>query len=180
MPKRKGSAGGNEGSADKNQTVQTTLAFKRVKTLSTTEEEKEEVMEATPSGERDAMQTDQAATPEDAGERDLCKLLDLSTFFPSRGQLSGEPLNDTPRSLRGLFKRVSDVLVHDYRIVVWNAEKEKEAMYEVVEGEFYVLAEYPKSGTSTNELAHEDPFTHGSEEQAVCGQWFVVHFSINW
>jgi len=128
---------------------------------------------------RDPMLPDQVDMQrEDTGERDLIKLLDLSAFFP-RGQRSGELSNDNSGSLRSLFKRVSDVLVHDYRIVVWNAEKEKEATYEVVEGEFYVLAEYPKSGTSgnaNNGLAHEDPFTHGSEEQAVCGQWFVVLF----
>lgn len=58
---------------------------------------------------------------------------------------------------------VSEALLHDFRLVV-RREDAVEVEHEILELEFYLW----KDG------CHEDPFTHGSEEQKIPGQWCAI------
>jgi hypothetical protein len=56
--------------------------------------------------------------------------------------------------------QISKALLHDIRIVARKASG-KETEFQVLEAEFYLQIEG----------IHEDPFTHGSEEQKVSARW---------
>ncbi|KAF5364052.1 hypothetical protein D9756_000126 [Leucocoprinus leucothites] len=58
------------------------------------------------------------------------------------------------------FDVIARVLMHEYQLVV--SHDGKETAFEIQEMEFYLR----KAGH------HEDPFTHGSEEQKVSGRWY--------
>lgn len=58
---------------------------------------------------------------------------------------------------------VAEALLHDFRLVVRRHDA-VEVEHEILELEFYLW----KDG------CHEDPFTHGSEEQKISGQWCVI------
>ena len=65
----------------------------------------------------------------------------------------------TKEDIERRFKYIAETLLHKFHLVaVKDATKEIE--FEILEAEFYLQI----SG-------HEDPFTHGSEEQKVSGQW---------
>ncbi len=57
------------------------------------------------------------------------------------------------------FDQLGTALLHDYHIVATSGKKKSE--YEILELEFYLIKPGP----------HEDPFTHGSEEQRRSGKW---------
>jgi hypothetical protein len=78
----------------------------------------------------------------------LARLLDLTG-------LTSEP------DLSSRFQQIASVLLHQYRIVLAQAENQKES-YEVLELEFYLR----KDG------CHEDPFAHATEEQSLSGNWY--------
>jgi len=56
--------------------------------------------------------------------------------------------------------QISKALLHDIRLVARIASG-KETEFQVLEAEFYLQIEG----------IHEDPFTHGSEEQKIGGRW---------
>ncbi|KAG6886731.1 hypothetical protein C0995_005393 [Termitomyces sp. Mi166 len=58
------------------------------------------------------------------------------------------------------FDHVGRSLLYDFHLVVKSGHEE--TVFEILELEFYLR----KDGY------HEDPFTHGSEEQRVCGKWY--------
>jgi hypothetical protein len=62
------------------------------------------------------------------------------------------------------FDAIADALFFHYQLLLTCGHVQ--TAFEVLELEFYLR----KSG------CHEDPFTHGSEEQKQSGQWFVSHF----
>lgn len=79
-------------------------------------------------------------------DHELQKLLDFSTV--------SEEIEMNAR-----FKQIASMLLHDYRLVLTSGGSEFE--YDLIEVEFYLY----KSG------CHEDPFTHGTEEQKESGRW---------
>lgn len=66
----------------------------------------------------------------------------------------------TEQEIAPRLNTISQALLHDFRIVVRNADG-KETEFQVMEAEFYLQIE----------AIHEDPFTHGSEEQKLSGRW---------
>ncbi len=66
--------------------------------------------------------------------------------------------------IKSRLDQISRSLLHDFRLAVRRADG-KEAEFEVLEAEFYLQIEG----------IHEDPFTHGSEEQKFSGRWYVVY-----
>lgn len=60
------------------------------------------------------------------------------------------------------FNKVANALLHDFHLVVKRGDTETQ--FQILELEFYLL----KSD------CHEDPFTHGTEEQKVGGRWCVL------
>jgi hypothetical protein len=83
---------------------------------------------------------------------DLPELLDLTSLT-------------TVRDIQHRFDRVAQVLLHDFFIVTTTNDPatntDKTECYEILELEFYL--QKPD--------CHDDPFTHGSEEQKQSGQW---------
>lgn len=70
-------------------------------------------------------------------------------------------LNDE-NAICSRFDEIARVLMHDYRFVVHRAGVE--TAFEIQEMEFYLR----------KPVCHEDPFTHGSEEQKVSGRWYIL------
>jgi hypothetical protein len=66
------------------------------------------------------------------------------------------------------FARLAAALLHDYHLVVAVQSADggapTEHAFEILELECYLRADG----------AHEDPFAHASEEQAVSGRWYVL------
>lgn len=60
------------------------------------------------------------------------------------------------------FDVLSRALFHDFHLVVRCGTVD--TPFEILELEFYLQ----KAG------CHEDPFTHGSEEQKISGRWYVL------
>lgn len=60
------------------------------------------------------------------------------------------------------FDQIARVLLHDFYLVVQGKQLKTE--FEILELEFYLQ----------KKACHEDPFTHGSEEQKICGNWYVA------
>ena len=73
---------------------------------------------------------------------------------------------DNISAISDRFDQVGNALLHDYILVVRCGEVETE--FRILELEFYLQ----KHG------CHEDPFTHGSEEQKICGRWYASVTSI--
>ena len=69
---------------------------------------------------------------------------------------------DTEEEISRRFERISTTLLHEFRLVV-RRENATDVEFEILEAEFYLQI----GG------CHEDPFTHGSEEQRVSGRWYV-------
>jgi len=67
-------------------------------------------------------------------------------------------------SITNRFDTIARVLMHGHQLVVLCAGTE--TAFEIQEIEFYLQ----KAG------CYEDPFTHGSEEQKVSGQWYVPSY----
>ena len=65
----------------------------------------------------------------------------------------------SPADISLRFQQIASALLHDFCIVLTSLDIQTE--YEILEIEFYLQ----KSG------CHEDPFTHGSEEQEQSGRW---------
>lgn len=72
----------------------------------------------------------------------------------------------TEEEIGSRFDEISRMLLHELRIMVRRENKE-DLELEVLEAEFYLQI----GG------CHEDPFTHGSEEQKISGRWWVSQFN---
>ncbi|TFK33296.1 hypothetical protein BDQ12DRAFT_691389 [Crucibulum laeve] len=82
-----------------------------------------------------------------APESPLLRLLDFPTF-------------DNQDDISHRFDEIANSLLHSYHLVVNCGDAETK--FEILELEFYLHM----AG------CHEDPFTHGSEEQKICGRWY--------
>jgi hypothetical protein len=71
----------------------------------------------------------------------------------------------TQAQITARFGDIADALLRDYHVVVY-ANDAIVDRYELLEVEFYLFMPG----------VHEDPFTHSSEEQKICGRWFVHSF----
>lgn len=98
-------------------------------------------------GKASASQSGPSSAPSDASN--LLSLLDLQA-------LTSHP------QLVARFDEIAHLLLHEYRIRLSEAEDEFEE-YEILELEFYLQIEG----------LHNDPFTHGTNEQKVSGNWCV-------
>lgn len=78
--------------------------------------------------------------------RSLQQLLDLSAL---------NHLSDITER----FDQVGRALLHDFHLVIQHGDVE--TSFKILELEFYLQ----------KAECHEDPFTHGSEEQKVSGRW---------
>ncbi|KAG6844461.1 hypothetical protein H0H87_006744 [Tephrocybe sp. NHM501043] len=67
---------------------------------------------------------------------------------------------NTASTINKRFDTVGYALLHDFHLVVRSGDEEE--AFEILELEFYLR----KDG------CHEDPFTHGSEEQTISGRWY--------
>lgn len=67
---------------------------------------------------------------------------------------------DSEQEIAQRFERISTALLQEFRLVV-RREHETDVEFEILEAEFYLQI----GG------CHEDPFTHGNEEQRVSGRW---------
>jgi len=67
---------------------------------------------------------------------------------------------ETEQEIATRFDRLAKALLHEFRLVARRSDG-KETEFQVLEAEFYLQVEG----------CHEDPFTHGSEEQRVSGKW---------
>ena len=67
---------------------------------------------------------------------------------------------DSEQEISRRFERISTALLHEFRLVV-RREHATDVEFEILEAEFYLQI----GG------CHEDPFTHGNEEQRVSGRW---------
>lgn len=79
---------------------------------------------------------------------DLPALLDFSSFHDEC-------------EISDRFDEIARILMHEYHLVV--ILNGVETAFEIQEMEFYLQ----------KAKCHEDPFTHGSEEQRVSGRWYV-------
>lgn len=70
-------------------------------------------------------------------------------------------LNDES-AISNRFDEIARVLIHEYHLVVSHGGVE--TAFEIQEMEFYL-----QKGK-----CHEDPYTHGSEEQKISGRWCAV------
>ena len=59
------------------------------------------------------------------------------------------------------FDQVANALLFDFRLTLTCGDVETQ--FEILEMEFYLQKSH----------CHEDPFTHGSEEQKTSGRWYV-------
>ncbi|KAG6815397.1 hypothetical protein H0H93_009935, partial [Arthromyces matolae] len=66
----------------------------------------------------------------------------------------------TTSSIEERFSQIGRALLNDFHLVV--RSNDQETVFEILELEAY----FRKDG------CHEDPFTHGSEEQKICGRWY--------
>jgi len=70
--------------------------------------------------------------------------------------------------IKSRLDNISRSLLHDFRLAVRRADG-KETEFQVLEAEFYLQIEG----------IHDDPFTHGSEEQKFSGRWHVFVSNMN-
>ena len=70
-------------------------------------------------------------------------------------------LVDTEEEIAKRLDVISQTLLHGFRLVARHQESAKEVEFQVMEAEFYLQIDG----------LHEDPFTHGSEEQKFSGRW---------
>jgi hypothetical protein len=66
---------------------------------------------------------------------------------------------DNISAISDRFDQVGSALLHNHMLVVRYGEVQTE--FRILELEFYLQ----------KHACHEDPFTHGSEEQKICGRW---------
>jgi len=96
------------------------------------------------------------STVQDSGELDVgAKLSALRDILDFSGV-------DTEEEISRRFERISTALLHEFRLVV-RRDNATDVEFDILEAEFYL-----QMGG-----CHEDPFTHGSEEQRVSGRWYV-------
>jgi hypothetical protein len=82
-------------------------------------------------------------------DEELLRLLDFSAL-------------NSPSEISDRFGQIGNALLHNYILTVRCGEVETE--FRILELEFYLQ----------KQECHEDPFTHGSEEQKICGRWYVL------
>lgn len=90
----------------------------------------------------------QEPDPSTSGAFDLPALLDLSSLHDES-------------AISDRFDEIARVLIHGYHLVV--SREQVETAFQIQEVEFYLQ----------KAKCHEDPFTHGTEEQKVSGRWCV-------
>ncbi|PFH45165.1 hypothetical protein AMATHDRAFT_162354 [Amanita thiersii Skay4041] len=94
--------------------------------------------------------------PSSDAELSLEDLVDFSTLT-----------NPSQATIQQRFEAIAKALLCDNYLVVVSGNKETK--YEILELEFYLWMD----------RFHEDPFTHGSEEQKIAGQWYF-HRAPRW
>ena len=108
----------------------------------------------------DAPSAKRVTTDRDVTLHRLSSLLDFTS------------VND-PKDILAQFSAIANILFHEARLRVISEQTSNTskkatstvtADYELLEAEFYLW----KQGS------HEDPFTHGSEEQRRSGRWYVT------
>ena len=70
------------------------------------------------------------------------------------------PSNIAHDALEARFQTIANAILFDHELVV-SSSTAGETRYQVLEVEFYLWID----------STHEDPFTHGNEEQRVAGKW---------
>ncbi|KAF8165922.1 hypothetical protein B0H34DRAFT_255831 [Crassisporium funariophilum] len=91
------------------------------------------------------------------------------TAVRSESSFNLDPLPDlldfsfskTEEEITERFSLIAKTLFHEHRLVV-ERQNDKEVKFEIMEAEFYL---------QIGDI-HEDPFTHGTEEQKVSGRWY--------
>ncbi|KAF9522113.1 hypothetical protein CPB83DRAFT_864930 [Crepidotus variabilis] len=103
------------------------------------------------SGQASSSSNSQSASSNDAAQLALpefARLIDFSSV-------------ETAEEITIRLRNISQALLHDFHFVARKADG-KETEFKVLEAEFYLQIE----------TIHEDPFTHGSEEQKLSGRWY--------
>lgn len=76
-------------------------------------------------------------------------------------ELLDVPSDLAPDALDARFQSIANAILCDYELVLLSSSTAGETRYQVLEVEFYLWID----------STHEDPFTHGNEEQRISGQW---------
>lgn len=78
----------------------------------------------------------------------------------------------TEEEIQRRFNRVAKTLLHECHMVMVKLDDDegtKEIEFKILEAEFYL---------QIMDRCHQDPFTHGSEEQKISGTWCVINLSL--
>src|ERR1700678_4491146 len=72
-------------------------------------------------------------------------------------------IGNSEQDINRRFNHIAKTLLHEFHLVVV-VKDTQEIQFEILEAEFYlqILGR------------HEDPFTHGSEEQKITGTWYIT------
>ena len=99
----------------------------------------------------DAEKTKKATKADQDAQPEIGSLLDLTSLT-------------TADEISRRFDEIADALFFRYRLCLDSGDGVPPTDFDLLEFEFYLK----KPG------CHEDPFTHGSEEQKQSGRWFVL------
>jgi len=102
-----------------------------------------------------------SSSPNDASNtKDSDSELDLAAKLSALREILDFSGVDNEQEISRRFERISTALLQEFRLVV-RCEHGTDVEFEILEAEFYLQI----GG------CHEDPFTHGNEEQRVSGRW---------
>jgi len=102
-----------------------------------------------------------SSSPNDASNtKDSDSELDLAAKLSALREILDFSGVDNEQEISRRFERISTALLQEFRLVV-RREHGTDVEFEILEAEFYLQI----GG------CHEDPFTHGNEEQRVSGRW---------
>ncbi|CAA7259414.1 unnamed protein product [Cyclocybe aegerita] len=104
-----------------------------------------------------ATSNEKASTSADAVDNVEVPPLSLKEF----AELLDFTVVESEEEIKTRFDRIAKALLHEFRLVVRKPDG-TETEFDFLEAEFYLQIEG----------IHEDPFTHGSEEQKVSGRWY--------
>ncbi|KAF8887244.1 hypothetical protein CPB84DRAFT_1684681 [Gymnopilus junonius] len=89
-------------------------------------------------------------------------ILDAAARLAEFQALLDFSLVDSEEEIARRLQTISKTLLHGFKLVVKPDGSSQEIEFQVMEAEFYLQIDG----------LHEDPFTHGSEEQKFSGQWY--------
>lgn len=102
-----------------------------------------------------------SSSPNDASNtKDSDSELDLGAKLSALREILDFSGVDNEQEISRRFERISTALLQEFQLVV-RREHGTDVEFEILEAEFYLQI----GG------CHEDPFTHGNEEQRVSGRW---------